>query len=133
MEIVFTQGLYDLTKLNGHSWVPLGKNPGIPAALHDLAKHRAKKFQTENDKVCRINCLPWAFSASLALLSLPLKGHVYKWSSMPIRLSGFTLAGQIILRPFQGNRCSKFQKILLGGIKHTLVGSTLRSQSVDQE
>ena len=46
--------LYDLTKLYGHCWVPLRKNPGIPAAPHDSAECRAKIFQTASVKVSRV-------------------------------------------------------------------------------
>lgn len=133
-EIIFT-GLYDLTKLYGHCWIPLGKNPGTPTSPHDSAGHRAKIFQTASNKVSDKLSSPQAFSASLPLSS-QLKGqvHMYKWSPTPIKLSGFTLAGQRTFRPFQGNHCFEFPKDSSGKlIKCKLVSSAPRSQSVDQE
>lgn len=89
-EIVFT-GPYDLTKLYGHCWIPVEKNPGIPAAPHDSAGHRAKIFQTASDKASRWKWVHARHSV-LLWLSSQLKGyvHMYKYSSTPIKLSFFT-------------------------------------------
>jgi len=44
--------LYDLTKLRSHCWIA-GKNPGTPAALHDLARHTAGISQTTRERQFR--------------------------------------------------------------------------------
>ena len=137
-EIIFT-GHYDLTKLYGHCWIPLGMDPGIPAALHDSVGHRAKIFQTASDKASGENeftlsiwCFPGSvFLTTTASLHVQIECNTHKTVKF---YTGWPKNSQIFPRE---SLLWTFQKILLGQGSQTLGPQTglwpFRNQAAQQQ